>query len=113
MRAPTAPQPRLVRDASRNYGACEWPGGCEERGRVRYPRRNGRLYCAPHAKSVSGRLRAVLSIEDYTDAAVEPHRLGPMTKECGRCYALNFAEEAVGDGSAMHFNICCSNGRLA
>ncbi len=50
----------------------------------------------------------VMTLENYTDIAVELFRLGNMTVQCSSCHSMNFKEELV--GRPPHFNICCQNG---
>ncbi|CAK0895135.1 unnamed protein product [Prorocentrum cordatum] len=77
---------------------------------------DGRSYCmAAHAAAVRrdrgvASVAAIMPIEDYDDASIEPFVLAPMADECPHCRALMFTEERTGADS--HFNLCCSNGKL-
>ena len=114
---------------------CQWPGGCQRRVRA------NDVYCIIHGqvhhyaqeapgpevpatpKAEPRRKRArnmqvvadfppTTSLDDFTDAVIEPLDLGPMDLRCEFCNALHFRDELVGAGRTRHMSLCCKNGKL-
>ena len=74
---------------------------------------DGGSYCPRHAKEKRRQTaphRGLVTLDDWSDDAVETHLLGPMTDKCECCASLNFPEERVLRG---HFSICCNHGKTA
>ena len=67
-------------------------------------------FCRIHFGPADGARVAVCALEDYSDDAVSPFVLGAMEEACEHCGAENFMAEKI--GYPLHFNICCSNGKV-
>ena len=103
------PAARLVQDGPQRRAACEWLPHCS--ARVQSSVGDCR-YCARHALLVCGVTRAVMSLADYSDAAVPAYDCGQLGDvHCGKCGAYNFPGEEIRSGEGKHFKICCGNGK--